>query len=223
MTISEVVAGTPLWSIEGVMPVTQGNSQGTRGVVEGMTTSTPPAAGPMIANILATWERATEAQREMGAQWYTDAQVIAATLAAQSDHSLDTVAAVIAHLSPQARWAQNVAGATSLLLTGRAPGMMRTSVAHALDALDATDPLATLHGPKTRAFAANILGDAEAVTVDVWAMRVATGSADRKILDRKGGYDAVANAYRRAAHKVGVTPATMQATTWIVARNGRAK
>ncbi len=63
------------------------------------------------------------------------------------------------------------------------------------------------------------------MTVDVWALRVALGAhvVDEKIITRKGGYALVADAYRTAAAEAGVTPATMQAATWIVARNGRSE
>jgi hypothetical protein len=186
------------------------------------TTATITAAA-MTANILATWEQATAAIREQGAQWYGEAREAAATMAAQSGKSIDVAAAVIAHLSPRTTWARNVAGATSLLLTGEAPGCIGANVERARKAIDAADPIATINGPKTRAFAANILGDTDAVTVDVWALRVALASktVDEKILARKGGYELVAGAYRAAAAEAGVSPATMQAATWVVARNGR--
>jgi hypothetical protein len=48
------------------------------------------------------------------------------------------------------------------------------------------------------------------------------GQLEDKVLTRAGVYQAVAQAYRTAAQRVGVTPSTMQATTWIVARNGKA-
>lgn len=176
-----------------------------------------------VDNILAVWDRATPAVREAGATWYGEAREAALTLAAQSGRSLDCAAAVIAHMSPRTTWARNVAGAAAVLLTGEAPGCIGANVARALAAVESDDPLSTINGPKTRAFAANILGDTDAVTVDVWALRIATGThtADEKILSRKGGYATVAAAYREAAALVGVSPATMQAATWIVARNGR--
>jgi hypothetical protein len=37
------------------------------------------------------------------------------------------------------------------------------------------DPDAVLSGPKVRAFFANIMGDVDAVTIDVWAARAAEG------------------------------------------------
>jgi hypothetical protein len=62
------------------------------------------------------------------------------------------------------------------------------------------------------------------VTVDVWAARVAFGPRDdaEQVLSRVGVYDAVERAYQIAAQRLGVDPVTVQATTWIVARGGRA-
>lgn len=176
-----------------------------------------------VENILTTWDRATAAQREAGATWYGEAREAALQLAGQAGSTLDTAAAVIAHMSPRTTWSRNVAGAVALMLTGDAPGCIGANVARAQAAIDSPDPLSTINGPKTRAFAANILGDTDAVTVDVWALRIACGSptVDEKILSRKGGYATIADAYREAAALVGVSPATMQAATWIVARNGR--
>lgn len=175
----------------------------------------------MTGRIRATWNASTEAQREQGAKWYGEAQLIAALLAAQTGHTLDAAAAVLAHMSPRTPWAKTVQGATSMMIAREAPGHLGMNVRRALGALDAEAPLTTLHGPKTAAFAANILGDTDAVTVDVWALRVALGpDAPDSVTPKQ--YRLVADAYRAAAREVGVTPATIQATTWIVARNGRA-
>jgi hypothetical protein len=81
--------------------------------------------------------------------------------------------------------------------------------------------LSVLNGPKVRAFYANIMGDTDAVTVDVWAARVATGltgkAAERAIGTAKR-YADVADAYRHAARILGVTPREVQAATWVAAR-----
>ena len=97
---------------------------------------------------------------------------------------------------------------------------MSAGFERARKALESDNPLGTFGGPKTRAFARNISGDREAVTVDVWACRVA--GIDETKLSRVGVYEAVAQAYRDAASVKGVDPATMQATTWVTARGGRA-
>jgi hypothetical protein len=60
------------------------------------------------------------------------------------------------------------------------------------------------------------LGDENAVTVDVWAARVA--GVDPEILRRPREYAAVAEAYRRAAKRVGISPRKLQAITWCLIR-----
>lgn len=178
----------------------------------------------IVRRILRTFDRATASDVEAGASWYPHAQTIAAGLARTAGVDLLAGAALLSALSPRTDWARNVAGATSLAEGGVAEGCMATNVERGHRVLWAArhrgDVIAALgDGPKTRAFAQNIAGDVEAVTVDVWACRVA--DLDETLLSRKGAYSAVAHAYRLAARRRGVTPATMQATTWVVARNGR--
>jgi hypothetical protein len=177
-----------------------------------------PSLETLTRRILRTFDGATASDLESGATWYDDAHALAVDLSARHGIPVDNAAAVIAALSPRTPWSRNVAAAVTLLATGDAPGNIGRNVETARRAV--TDGFAALGGPKTSAFARNIAGDTEAVTVDVWAARVA--DIDENLLTRKGVYDAVAHAYRLAARRRGVAPTTMQATTWIVARNGRA-
>lgn len=174
----------------------------------------------VVRRILATYDRASKSDIESGARWYDEAGDLAASLAAQHGYDVETVAGVIAALSPRTPWSRNVAGTVALLADQDDPPtyLISRNVDTALQILEGDIEGPT--GPKTAAFARNIAGDREAVTVDVWACRVA--SLDEDLLSRKGAYEAVAHAYRLAARRRGVDPATMQATTWIVARNGRA-
>jgi len=172
--------------------------------------------------ILAVWARATDGDKVHGARWYTDGELFVTSLAAQTGYSIDAVAAVVAHLSPRTRWSRNQYGATMLLTTGDAPTCIGANVERARKALCSDSPLNTLNGPKTQRFARNLLGERASVTIDMWAATVALGRDDyENILNRAGVYEALEHCYRLAARKVGVDPATMQATVWIVARNGR--
>lgn len=180
-----------------------------------------PTLATLTARIVRTFDRATPSDVESGATWYSEAQELAVNLGRNSGHGVEHAAAVIAHLSPRTTWTRNVTGAITLLTYGeRADGIIGTNYQRAVDSLDHEHPLDSFGGPKTRRFAANIVGDTEAVTVDVWACRVV--SVDENLLGRKGVYDAIEAAYQHAARQRGVEPSTMQATTWIVARNGRA-
>lgn len=178
----------------------------------------------VVQRICATFEQATPSQIEAGANWYDEASALVDQLSQLSGYSRETCAAVIAHLSPRTTWSRNVTGATLLLTQDVAPHCMGANVDRARKAMESEHPLGTINGPKTRAFAANILGDTEAVTVDVWAARVAFGFGvdAESLLAKVGVYEAVAHCYRVAAAQHGVSPRTEQATDWIVARNGRA-
>jgi hypothetical protein len=174
-----------------------------------------------VASILATFDRATPSDMEAGATWYADARELALALGERGGWGVEHAAAVISHLSPRTTWTRNVAGATALLLAGKqAPGTIGANYQRAMASLQSETPEDSFSGPKTLRFYRNITGDTEAVTVDVWAARVV--GLGEAALQRQGVYDAVEHAYRLAARKRGVTPATMQATTWVVARNGRA-
>jgi hypothetical protein len=184
----------------------------------------------IVSNILAVWESATDVSRTDGAQWYAINGEAIDKMASGTGVSRETAAAVTAHLSPRIHWARNLIAAHEVLHGRPVSGIMSRSLAGAQEALAAyalgDNPLWTLNGPKTKNFALNLLGDTEAVTIDVWAARVAMPGIPRedvdKIMKYAGVYDALAHCYRLAATKAGVAPATMQATTWIVARNGRA-
>jgi len=172
--------------------------------------------------IVATFKRATPANVEAGARWYCEGEQFIDALAAQTGRSRESVATVVAHLSPRTTWKRNLFGATMLLTTGEAPTCIGTNVDRARRSLLSDDPINTLNGPKTRRFALNLLGDREAVTVDMWAAKIALGHDDYEpVLTRAGAYDAIEHAYQVAARRIGVDPVTVQATTWIVARNGR--
>jgi len=176
-----------------------------------------------VASILQVWETSSASQREEGAQWYGEARDVAAQMSAASGLSLEHCATVISHLSPRTSWSRNVAGAMALVTTGTAPACIGSNVDRARRAIASADPLGTIRGPKTRSFALNILGDPDAVTVDVWAVRIALPRhADPEAaLTRTGVYDAVAHCYRLAARRVGVSPSTLQAATWIAIRSGQ--
>jgi len=180
-----------------------------------------PTVETLTRRILATFARATASDIEAGSTWYDEARELAVSLAHSVGTDVEHAAAVISHLSPRTTWTRNVTGATALLTNDvRADGIIGANFDRARASLDADDVESTFGGPKTLRFYRNITGDAESVTVDVWAARVA--GVDESQLSRVVVYDAVEVAYQRAARRVGVEPATMQATTWIVARGGRA-
>lgn len=181
-----------------------------------------PTIETLTRRILAVFSRATSADIEAGSVWYHEAQALAIELGDKTGEGLEAAAAVISHLSPRTTWTRNVSGAMALMLSDeKASGIIQANFDRARESLRYENPEESFGGPKTLRFFRNITGDTEAVTVDVWAARVA--GVDELLLSRVGVYDAVEVAYQRAARRSGVEPSTMQATTWIVARGGRTK
>lgn len=176
-----------------------------------------------IARIVATYQQATPEQLSSGIGWYDDALCLALELSDASGLTVDACAAVIAHLSPKCNWDLNKRAARALVLEDRRePGVMIANYNRARVAMSSADPIATF-GPsahKTRSFTRNILGDTSAVTVDIWAWRVALpGRTDiDTVLKRAGVYDGLVSCYQSAARKLGVDARTVQAVTWCVAR-----
>jgi hypothetical protein len=180
------------------------------------------AADVYTANIVDTFHRATTAEIIAGRGWYPTAGDIASVIAAGTGRDAETVAYVIAALSPRNPWRWNVADAYAYCAAADA-GAQRPSAttfganqrkAWSIATYETADPW-TGAAPKVRAFVRAILGDRDAVVVDIWAMRVATRGART---EARGDYDAIANAYRRAAYLVGEHPRDLQAIVWLVAQ-----
>jgi hypothetical protein len=189
-------------------------------------------AGSITARIVRAYRAASPEMTAAGRAWYPLAGSIAADISTSTGERVDTVAAVIAALSPQTRWSTNVAAAQAICDGNRTryPSMLGDNHLRALNVLGRDNPADGLgKGPKVHAFYENILGDPDAVTIDSWAVRAAvspvmlshTGVGMDSFLKRKNVYSDLANCYRAASLIVGEQPATLQAIVWCAIR-GRA-
>lgn len=187
-------------------------------------TRTLPDLDAMTAAIVRTYSVATDAQRDAGRAWYPGAGAIARAIAEHADADAERVAYVMAALSPRNPWRWNVQDAYAFVVAA-AEGRERPSATTFEVNRDRAwrvatgaehDPWSTA-APKVRAFVAAILGDADSVVVDTWAMRVATDGALHDVTDRE--YATVATAYRMAAAVLGETAREVQAVTWTVAQD----
>lgn len=160
----------------------------------------------------------TDEQRAAGLDWYPNALEFAEQVALAGALPVPNVVAAIAHLSPRVRWERNKAMLLELVVTGDTSGL-RGNIERAREALRSSDPLGTLKGRKVQAFARNILGEGEPVTVDRWAARLADPSLDvtRHGLSRMQ-YEQIERAYQQAARIHNLTPAQLQAILWVAAR-----
>jgi hypothetical protein len=175
-------------------------------------------------NILAVFTRATASDIVDGIAWYPYASQTLATIA--PDWTVEKRAAVCAILSPRVTWKENITGFGKLhkaaLLANRLPPVMaglNRNIAKAHDvALDARG-INAVSGPKVSCFYANLSGNLERVTLDVWAGRAAgltEAETDKGIRGKR--YEYLEKAYVRVARELGFKPAELQAICWVVVR-----
>jgi hypothetical protein len=201
------------------------------------------------ARLVGIWRDADPSVRRDGAAWYAEARRAARALAREAPPGIGPVAcaAVIAALSPRTRWAENLRYARAAVraasrvadddflasIVGGREEAIRGAVWTATEPVGLSDPrrkaariLAgenpdqVLGGPKVRAFWRNLCGSDD-VTVDVWAQRAALGRFEAAAPSGRR-YDAIADAYRRAARRVGVPAPVLQAGVWIAVRGSAA-
>lgn len=180
-----------------------------------------PDAATMVARIERILASATDDEWTDGRTWYatagTIAKVVADSLGIPTDHG----AGIVAALSPQCSWDENVNRALAFAdgddVAGLADGLRKARRIAAGE-----HPSAVLGGRKVRSFYANIAGNTNAVTVDRHAVAIVFDRplSDReiKVLERPGAYTAIAAAYRTVARRHGIPASTLQAITWLAWR-----
>lgn len=164
---------------------------------------------------------ASDDTRRHGARWYRRQRSVIRELSRESGYDRRTVAAVVAVLSPQATWSNNLAGARWSL--GLEPddtpapwGILGESYRKASRIL-AGEPFAAvnLRGRKVAAFYRALTGDESAAVVDSW-MIDAAGVDIGCLTPRK--YDVLAGALAAVAADAGEPVARVQATIWVHVR-----
>lgn len=173
----------------------------------------------IVRRIVRAFRAASAADLAAGLGWYATAWAVAQEL---DPRNPARAAGVIAALSPRCQWSTNIVWARAVLAaadSGAACPAVHTETmrAQAYRIARGEHALAVLNGPKVRAFFANIVGDTDAVTVDVWAVRAATGLTGDdaiRMISTPAKYGRVAQCYREAARILGVTPREVQAAVW---------
>lgn len=164
----------------------------------------------MVANIMDAWFAASPQDMTEGRSWYLTARQTAAQI---GQGNVATGAGILAALSPRLPWDRNVKLAYAHA-AGVPGGCLGNSSRKAMAIRDGADPRAVLTARKTSAFFDNIANAAtsQAVTVDTHAYSIATRNDGASMTDKQ--YDAIADAYRRAAALLGEVPSVVQAVTW---------
>lgn len=176
----------------------------------------------MTANIVAVFKSATAYQLETGLAWYKDARGICEDFAAAHGVSVEVSAGVFAALSPQNSYAANVNLARRFLASQGTltTGYLGLGLGKARDIYSGAEILPKLNGLKTMEFYKSIISAGEdGICIDRHAYCIAVGERVAKMPNlTPKRYAAVALAYTRAARALDLTPAEVQAVTWVVWR-----
>jgi hypothetical protein len=182
-----------------------------------------------ISRLHRWYQLATPEQREHGREWYPKATRQCQEIANATDYSLRVVCGVVAALSPNSRWEQNLDDAERLLYAVRDASSpadyeeftVTTYHANKLKAwcIAELGDISYLRGPKVVAFYYNLLGDSGKVTLDSHAFNAfmgarVVGSKRKKITKRE--HAIAINAFERVAHHYGEKPSALQAIIWLV-------
>jgi len=174
-----------------------------------------------VKRIVKAWHSATTSDLEAGLAWYDRARAHAEVI----HPNVLIGAGVIAALSPRCewslnkRWAQTICDAAiagSSCPSGVHTFAMRSKAWKIARLANPTvEQIVTiLNGPKITRFFRNIIGDTSAVTIDVWAQRIATGK-DSSTPPKGAMYLTLERAYQLAAEQIGVPARDVQAATWV--------
>lgn len=191
-----------------------------------MTTKTP-----RTQHVTRLFRQATLSEVQAGREWYETAYRAASGLAAEFSVTLDKAAGVIAATSPLNSWGANVRLARKVIAAGgtKTDGYLGLGLAKANAILGGADVEATLRGTKTVNFYRSIrTAGVEGVTIDRHAWSVAVnhrydGGVIPSLSDAR--YNAAVACYESAArilsaeYGMALTPAVVQAVTWVQWRN----
>ena len=177
-------------------------------------TTNTPSDDTILANLYDLFMSASPAQIQQGIEWYSDASAVAQEMIRLDPTlNLEKAASIISAFSPRGSWAQNKRKAlryAACLHVGGLRNCIKMASESRILGFEA------LKGPKTNAFARNIAGDLDAVTVDSWMMRAAGFESGKSPTVRQ--YRSISSAVRMIASSSGLAPAHVQAIIWIVKR-----
>ncbi len=163
--------------------------------------------------LAALYQKASKEDLQAGHAWYAAARMEAVRLARKHGVTEATAAGVIAAISPQMRWSENIRVADAVL-GGANHGTFRANILKAIAIREGARPLGVLSGPKVRAFYQAIRGNESAAVIDVWMVRAARWT--RKLTPK--AYALIAKAIASVAVVFGTTVARVQAVVWTVIR-----
>jgi len=186
-----------------------------------------------VRNILKVYHMATPEETARGLEWYTFANLHASMMSERHNLPMRIVVGVMAALSPNNKWTQNLKGAEAMLSCFLSGGSvvdcrpatykrMRDKAWSILEAMPNDDAgvEAILRGQKITSFFRNIMGY-DTCTVDGHALNITLGKRhglkdNKEMAINKTRYLELQAAYQRAAKRVGLKVFELQAITWVV-------
>ena len=178
----------------------------------------PITRNSYLARIHTLYAAIDKETKRQGKRWYRAEHDYAVSLARNNGHSLCTICACLAILSPRCQWPR-VKMVCQDLLHGRTPtGIFGHNLRKAKRLLreNAENPIHPRQAPKTWAFWQNLWHpyDPYPVTLDAWMFRAHRIHPHANL----GTYDALAQAYRIAAGDLNLIPNQLQAAIWLHTR-----
>lgn len=181
-----------------------------------------PNQTTLVERLLAAYKRADADTIYEGQHWYDGARREAERLASMYGFHVSQTAYVLAALSPNVAWRDNIVSAEHACrqyregegwmgFHGAGYGKNKAKAEQIL-----TGRLEALSGPKVTRFAEAILGNEGSCTVDMWMIR-ACGFSDKTASTHL--IDAIRAAIHTAAPMVNETVRDFQAIVWIQVRN----
>lgn len=170
-----------------------------------------------VDGILAHYRTANETVVEAGRRWYPDAFRLCVEIAGDK-YPVETIARVMAILSPRAMWVTTVAW-TRAIVAAHAGGDECPAVSTGSNRAKAWSELngePARMGPKTTAFARAILGDRSTVVIDSWILRTVGLKPEAKVTPARQRW--ITEAYVEAAAHAGESPRDFQAVVWCSVR-----
>jgi len=186
------------------------------------------------SRILMIYHAATEQEKREGLTWYWDANRFALNLAKRHGVTHRQTCGIIAALSPQITWENNLKLAEQFLRTkGRTASLQsKANIRKARRILKGENPAEVLRGSsphrgqKTRNFFHCILepNASAPVCLDRHAWALVNGERwstekQRQTLERVGVYAATAETFRQVAQTLELIPSQLQAITWVAWRS----
>lgn len=147
--------------------------------------------------------------------WYREMNRRLQDLSWDTGYSVEWLACVMSASSPRVHVKKNIRFLEALIAEPhtKPSGMMENvwvSVCRVIQAQPG-HRLGAIKGRKTQAFAANLMGDFQKVTLDVWMAR--HFEVDQSVF-RTNLYEWYANVVKDVAAKLEITPAEVQAAIW---------